>query len=139
MGDRPRSQGAKRGADRDRLWATQRLAGWTSEDQPVVSGQGEAGQVPLDGRDDHFRDRDEALTGPGLRRPEGEPAAANGGQLPDNAHGAGLQVDIAAAERAQFAPAQTAEHGEQHQGAGPLADRVGERVHLADGEDRPLG
>ena len=83
--------------------------------------------MPLEGRDDDFGDRDDAHACPGLGRPEGEPAAADLGQLPDNAHGAGLQVDVATAERAQLAPAQATERGQQPQGAVSLPYRVGER------------
>ena len=72
-------------------------------------------------------------------RPELEAAAAGLVELPGHPDGAGGQVDIAAPQAAQLAPAEAAEHGQQDQRAVPLADRIGERVDLRDGQRRPLG
>jgi hypothetical protein len=49
-----------------------------------------------------------------------------------------LNVDVWPAQRSQLAPAQTAENGEQHQGAVPATDSIGQGEHLGNCQDRPL-
>jgi hypothetical protein len=49
------------------------------------------------------------------------------------------QVDIAAPQAAQLAPAEAAEHRQQHERAVSLLGRIGERIDLRDGQCRPLG
>ena len=56
-----------------------------------------------------------------------------------NACAVRLEVDIGPAQRAQLTSAQATENGEQHQGAIPAADRIGQGVDLGNGQDRPLG
>jgi hypothetical protein len=89
----------------------QRVSGWASEHEALVALLGEAGQVPLDDGEDHFGDRHHPLACPGLRRSEGETAAAHLGELTSHAYCASGRVDIATAQRAQFAPPQAGEHG----------------------------
>ena len=60
------------------------------------------------------------------------------GQLPSDPDRARLDVDIGAAQGSQLAPSQTAENGEQHQGAVPPVDGISHGVDLGDRQDRPL-
>lgn len=66
------------------------------EHEPILPRLGETAQVPLDHGNDHLRDRHDAKPGPGLGRPEGEPAG-HLGELPDHPDGARVQVDVAPA------------------------------------------
>ena len=73
-------------------------------------------------RRDQLGYRHGAPTGLGLGRPENEPTAALFGQLPCDRHGARLDADVGAPQSCQLAPSQTAENGEQHQGAVSVID-----------------
>ena len=59
-------------------------------------------------------------------------------ELAGHPDGAGGKINRSAGG-GQFAPAEAAEHKQQDQRAVPLADRIGERVDLRDGQRRPLG
>ena len=79
----------------------QRAGTRAGEHEPFLTGLGEAAQMPPDDRDDHRGDRHDPRACPGLGQPEGKPAAADLRQLPDDSHGAHVQVDIAALQRPQ--------------------------------------
>ena len=101
----------------------QRHPARAGEDQRLVARLGEARQVPADDRDDQRRELARPrLPALGLGRAEREAAAADLGELSSHPHGAGLQVDIAAPQRAQLTPPQAAEHRQQHECAVTLVD-----------------
>src|SRR6202035_4300523 len=60
------------------------LAFRAGEDQPFVAVLGEAGQVPLDDRDDDLGNRHDALASRRLRWPIHEPQAVDLAELPDH-------------------------------------------------------
>ena len=64
--------------------------------------------------------------------------AASLGELAADADGCCGNVDVAAAERDELAPAQAAKTGEQDHGAVAVTAGIGERIDLGDGEQRPL-
>jgi hypothetical protein len=119
--------------------APQRPAPGAGEHEPVVTGRDVGHDVRGEVRGDHRGNGHDPVTGIRLGRPEREPAAAPLAQLPGNPDGARLEVDIGPAQRRQLTPAQATENGEQHQGALPAADRIGQGVHLRNRQDRPLG
>src|ERR1017187_10199821 len=94
--------------------------------------------MPAQVRRDHVRERHHSQSRVRLRRPEGEAAAAQLVQLPGDTNRARLQVDIAAAQRRQFPPSQTAESSQQDECAVPLIDRLSECEYLRKRERRPL-
>ena len=59
-------------------------------------------------------------------------------ELPGDADGPVVAVDVGALESGQLAPPQAAEAGEQDQRPVSRADRIGQGVDLADGQDWPL-
>jgi len=86
---------------------------------------------------DHLGNSHGPLARLGLGRPEGEPAVTRLAQLPGHADRSGLHVDVTSAQGHQLTPAQTAEYGEQDQGAIPGTGRVGPGAYLSDSQDRP--
>ena len=69
---------------------------------------------------------------------EAGPASDRLGVLAADVNGACRQVDVGTSERGPFAPPQTAESCQQHERPVALVDRISERVHLRDGQARPL-
>jgi hypothetical protein len=65
-----------------------------------------------------------------LGGPKNEPTAALFGQLPRDPHGGRLDIDVGAPQSCRLAPSQTAENGEQHQGAVSVIDGIGQGVDL---------
>jgi hypothetical protein len=90
-------------------------------------------------RCDEIWEGDDAPAGARLGRPEGVTAAARVVDLPGNADGAGVQVDVLGSERGEFSPAEASEGGEQDQHAVAGVDGVGNGVDLRDGEHGALG
>ena len=79
------------------------------------------------------------LTRVSLGRGEERRASGHFAKLPCHPDRPAVAVNIAALEPSQFSPAQAAEACDQDQCPVTLANRIGQRVDLGDGEDRPLG
>lgn len=88
----------------------------TSEDQRLITGSHERGQVCSDRRHDQRRHVDRAESRLRLGRADVEPAAAQLGQPSRYPDGPGVRVEITSPQSDQLTPPQPRERGSQDEG-----------------------
>ena len=117
----------------------QQYAGRAGEHERIGGTGSEGREMVSQRRTDHIGHDHYAPTCHRLGRAKHISATRQLGKRALNPHGPLLDIDVAAAQRGQLTPAQTAENREQHEGAVLGADRIGQDVDLGNRQDRTLG